>query len=237
MKRLVSLKTYDHIFGPYCGSKVLFSFGPGNVGDRMIELATLQLFDYYDITVSEDNPSVAFCGGGGNMGTFYMPCSLNREKLKAKADEFGIPVIVLPQTWSGPDFLVADKYFARDRFSLLHEPKAIIAPDLGLAYLPYHLVAQAPTKKDLLFFRDDVEKTSLPNNNFCDPAIRFNYTELDCYLNLAWDFEKIHTNRLHFAIAGLIGERDVTLYANSYYKNRAVFETSLCDLGCKWGEL
>ena len=42
-------------------------------------------------------------------------------------------------------------------------------------------------------------------------------------------YDEINTNRLHVCIAGAILGKRVNLYANNYYKNRAVYEYSLKD--------
>ena len=56
------------------------------------------------------------------------------------------------------------------------------------------------------------------------------------YILLAARYETIFTNRLHFAIAGLIAGRKVTLLPNSYFKNKSIWECWLKDLGCLWSE-
>jgi exopolysaccharide biosynthesis predicted pyruvyltransferase EpsI len=43
-------------------------------------------------------------------------------------------------------------------------------------------------------------------------------------------FDKIYTDRLHVAIGASILKIPTTLYPNSYYKNKAVFESSLQNL-------
>ena len=45
---------------------------------------------------------------------------------------------------------------------------------------------------------------------------------------------RIVTNRLHSSIAGMILGKPTTLIANSYFKNRAVWEFSLKDRGVAW---
>jgi exopolysaccharide biosynthesis predicted pyruvyltransferase EpsI len=54
----------------------------------------------------------------------------------------------------------------------------------------------------------------------------------DEYLHLAARYESIVTDRLHFAICGLLLGRQVVLLPNSYHKNRSMYETWLRDLGC-----
>lgn len=47
------------------------------------------------------------------------------------------------------------------------------------------------------------------------------------FLEAVKRFSSVHTDRLHVAIAGALLGKDVRLYGNSYYKNRAVYELSL----------
>ena len=46
-------------------------------------------------------------------------------------------------------------------------------------------------------------------------------------------FDKIYTNRLHICIAGYLLNKEVYFYPNSYYKNEAVFDSSLKSLSSK----
>ena len=235
--RLFDPQDFCHVFEPYCGSNVIFYPGPGNVGDRLIYLGTQQLFKHYKITVSKFKPKVSFYGGGGNMGTLYPEPIKARQALSQEANVLKIPIVVLPQTWTGPDNFVANKYWVREKYSLKFIPNAELAPDLGLAYFPIHLKVYQPTKNEGYFFRRDAESVNVPANNICDPATKCDYYDVDRYLKMSWEYKKIHTNRLHFAIGALMAGRDVTLYPNSYFKNRAIYEAWLADKGCKWGEL
>jgi exopolysaccharide biosynthesis predicted pyruvyltransferase EpsI len=54
------------------------------------------------------------------------------------------------------------------------------------------------------------------------------------YLELAARHSRIITDRLHFAISGLIVGREVALLGNSYHKNRSIYETWLKPLGCRF---
>jgi exopolysaccharide biosynthesis predicted pyruvyltransferase EpsI len=53
---------------------------------------------------------------------------------------------------------------------------------------------------------------------------------------LATQYKRIITDRLHFAISGLILGRETTILPNSYHKNRSMYETWLRDLGCNFAE-
>jgi hypothetical protein len=56
------------------------------------------------------------------------------------------------------------------------------------------------------------------------------------YVRAAACYANIYTDRLHFAISGLLAGRSVTLLGNSYHKNRSMWETWLRRAGCGWGD-
>jgi len=96
------------------------------------------------------------------------------------------------------------------------------------------------TKKSehsLLVLRQDAEEVPLPKvikkENYdvvCDPATY----EKEEWLKLHLWSSTITSNRLHSAIFGTIAGKEVKLFANSYHKNRAVWEFSLHKLGVEW---
>jgi hypothetical protein len=139
---------------------------------------------------------------------------------------------VLPQTWTGPEDFAATQFFAREKMSLKYCPSAILAPDLGLAYLP-DLVLDEPRHEIGRFMRKDGERSqSVVPGNCGDPALMARTAEE--YVRLASLYRVIHTDRLHFAIASMIAGREVHLYANSYFKNEAVYDLWLRERGCFW---
>ena len=48
------------------------------------------------------------------------------------------------------------------------------------------------------------------------------------FLDLVWNASEIHTDRLHVAILSAILGKETRLYPNIYYKNKGVYEFSLC---------
>ena len=54
------------------------------------------------------------------------------------------------------------------------------------------------------------------------------------YVRLASRYRIVHTDRLHFAIAAMIAGRDAHLYANSYFKNEAIYHLWLKGRGCRF---
>jgi exopolysaccharide biosynthesis predicted pyruvyltransferase EpsI len=88
------------------------------------------------------------------------------------------------------------------------------------------------TKCGMLMRKD---KESIYSGKQIDPAgLAKDWKE---YLSLASTYAKIGTDRLHFAIAGLMTGADVTLYPNIYHKNKSMWMTWLKNMGCKWSEL
>ncbi|MEZ6066062.1 MAG: hypothetical protein R3B90_10215 [Planctomycetaceae bacterium] len=59
---------------------------------------------------------------------------------------------------------------------------------------------------------------------------------MDEYLRLAGRYAQIITDRLHFAVCGLLCSRRVILCPNAYHKNLGMWETWLHRLGCEWAE-
>lgn len=225
---------FKEVFEPLSGMAVSFHCGSGNVGDQLIHIATRQLLCIYNITVVTEREEAILYGGGGNMGYLYHDPRSLRIRLWKRATDFGIPLIILPQSWTSKDDTRFTKAFARERQSLKFCPEAHFAPDLALGYtLDFKLPAAVARVGQ--FFRADCErKIESPLGNMGDPIkfLRSHYA----YIRLAAEYEEIHTDRLHFAISGLIAGRNVTLYPNSYHKNRAVWEAWLKDLGCKFSD-
>lgn len=122
------------------------------------------------------------------------------------------------------------------------ESREVIA---GLAYKPIVLYLQTIIRKKfmdtrtLYVFRRDLEKTvftpPLDNNdvstkiNYCwgQDNIELVQRTVGEFLRFIDFFKIVHTNRLHIAIAGYLLDKQVFMYPNSYYKNRAVYEFSL----------
>lgn len=107
-----------------------------------------------------------------------------------------------------------------------------------LTYKKYLANKKTVTSPKILeAFRGDVEKTSheLPENNIdlsavlelsaCEPSL----AKLSCYelLKEINKYDEVRTNRLHIAIGAARLGKQVKLYANNYYKIRAIYEYSL----------
>jgi len=97
------------------------------------------------------------------------------------------------------------------------------------------------SNKTLNYFRNDGEKTKISHNNKKDNqdlSALINYdssminkelvnkTTYEILDNI-YKYDIVNTDRLHGSIAGSLLNKKTTLYTNSYYKNKAVFEYSI----------
>jgi hypothetical protein len=238
-RSLLPPSAWAHVFGPLCGKRVGYVATPGNAGDHLIEAATFQLLAHFGVRWThgpDPTADVLLVAGGGSMGAgCYGLC----RDARRRALSAGPPVWVLPSSWWGPDEDTPRfaKAFARDAESLAHAgPGAEFAPDLalGLEAGPF----AEPTAGRGVYLRQDVEGLFNDRTSEGDP-VRLASGEGApgwAYLALAARHAEIVTDRLHFAVAGLLAGRRVTLVPNSYHKNRAAWEASLAALGCGWAD-
>jgi hypothetical protein len=235
---LLSPDAFAHVFAPLAGKRVGWVPTPGNAGDHLIEAATFQLLAHFGVswTVGTDpTADVLLVPGGGSMGTPHYHLCRNARLLALSA---GPPVWVLPQSWYGPDEDAGRfaKLFARDAVSQSLAPGSILAPDLALGLSVAGL--PEPDRERGVWLRKDIEALFAGRESDGDPVRAVAASENPGweYLALAARYEEIVTDRLHFAIAGLLASRKVTLLPNHYHKNRACWEAWLRDLGCAWGD-
>ncbi|MFH1923206.1 MAG: polysaccharide pyruvyl transferase family protein [Planctomycetota bacterium] len=234
--RLLPPEAFAEVFTPLQGKRVGYIRPHGNVGDLLIEEATFQLFDGFGIDWKIQDPAgpadveeLVF-GGGGNMGTLWMPnCNWG---FRTRCLQMGPPITILPQSFSSREDRPYHRVYVRERASLRFCEHATLAPDLALGY-ECNLDIKPKRRLGILLRKDG--EGSVRRRWFCrDPAKICKRPRQ--YLELAARYERIVTDRLHFAICGLIAGRDTTLLPNSYHKNASMHETWLRDLGCNFAE-
>lgn len=239
--RPLDLSYYEPIFSPLQGLRVGLVDGFGNTGDYLIYAATRQLLDAFEIdwipqTVKDKDPvEKLLLFGGGSMGSWYVRDLL----IRRRALKRNIPAILLPQSFMRPEDRPFEKIFVRDRPSQRLCPKGILAPDLALGY-DYTPPSTPPPNDRGIFLRLDREakwpiKSLLRSNeNLGDPMRGI--TGFNEYLNLASQYQHIVTDRLHFAICGLLNQRKVTLLPGNWHKNKGIWELWLKGIGCEWAD-
>ncbi len=231
--RLLAPTAFAHIFEPLQGQRIGFVRPIGNVGDELIEWGMRQLFSLYDIDWQLFDPAapsgsvdLLVWGGGGNMGTMWQ----NNWLLRGRCLELGLPMTILPQSFTSPEDRRYHRVFVRERVSLSLATRGVLAPDLALG-LDYTSTTQ-PRHELGIFLRKDSEGI-VPRGWFSRDPVRLCRTPRQ-YLELAASYEHIVTDRLHFAISAMIVGRRTTLLPNVYHKNSSMYKTWLRDLGCEF---
>ncbi len=232
--RLLAPESFAHVMEPLVGRRVGYIRPNGNVGDALIEAGTFQLFGEFGIRWKlqnangplDDTVDHLVFGGGGNMGTMY----LDNWEMRRAALRLGPPLTIFPQSFTTAEGQEFTRVFVREPESLAFYPSAGLAPDLalGLDWIP-----SAAATNDLgIFLRYDRESAVASHRRASDP-VELCRTPRD-YLMLAADYRQIITDRLHFAICGLIAGREVAILPNSYHKNLSMHQTWLKALGCRF---
>lgn len=221
------------------GLKVFYHKVAGNVGDDLIHAATMQLFRRSGITLTndlEEAEQVILCGGG-NVG-IWENCAESRLKIYQHCEAKGVPVILYPQSVGGTGEVIPEivkHRFVREWDSIPLLPGSRLMPDLALAYHVPKDYGKAVHDRGL-FTRNDPEGLFANHPDSIGDPPRMVPRSLDAYFSLAAGYGHIITDRLHFAITGMLLKRKVTLLPNAYHKNRSMWETWLKDLGCAWAE-
>ena len=243
----------------YSGKKIIYFPNPGNGGDRLIALGTLQVFKEADLNwefynnKKQYNNEILFYGGGGNLIGVYNDCRnfLIRHKNKNE-------ILILPHTITNEDKLLSDldsniTIFCREKISFeyvkktfRHTKNIFLSKDLAF-YISNDFLDKYKVKGNGIcnLLRCDKEATNIkiPNdNNDLSVTIlpkgerRWACDDIDDINRISSiifehisKYEIVNTNRLHLAVAGILIGKKVNFYDNNYYKNRAVYEYSIKD--------
>jgi len=233
-----NLKKY---LSKYSSSTVDFFRFKGNYGDSLIWHGTMKLLfnlgikvNYVDLP-SKNKYEVLFIDGGGNFVDYYDDV---RDFLTAKPALYR-EIVILPHTIFGDkqiDILnnmqsdmtifcreMISAKFVEDNFK---NGKVYLWRDCAF----YNSFSDAGKGDGALnAFRLDQESLlpEQPNPNVDISYSGYATKPLDEFLGILKQYAQINTDRLHVAIAATLLGKQVKLYPNSYYKNKAVFEYSL----------
>lgn len=232
------------------GRQIYYLPNPGNLGDAIIRVGTQRFLHDFGIdclllthmgkdqlTLQEGNrilsdselrDAILLYGGGGGWCSIWKG---GQEIVSQLAPRFH-HTIVLPSTYEVTPNIANTTFFARDKYqSIQNAPFASFCHDLGF-YAPIDVIYRKPTAGTGFCFRKDIEsgferKWRLPLSNhdiswtgdfLSDPKPMFEYLA---------SFKVIHTDRLHVAISCCLLGVKVCLYPGAYFKNQAVFLTSI----------
>ena len=214
----------------------------GNWGDGLIRQGTLKFFHdigfhYYELSVRKGSVFRLFeyylplvikgtlIYGGGAGWTNFWPRSY---KIMNNIASSYRQVIVLPSTYEKRSEFANIIYFCRDRFESLDTiPEAKFCHDMAF-YLERESAGKGSGEG--VFFREDIERSGkfpIPPENVDISAQGNHLTPVGPFFEAIDQYQAIHTDRLHVAIAGCLLKKEVHLYPGGYFKNKAVFRSSM----------
>jgi exopolysaccharide biosynthesis predicted pyruvyltransferase EpsI len=210
----------------------------GNWGDGIIRSASLNFLDINNIKYTEifslsdiyQNPelftdSVLIYQGSGAF------CKLwdHSATIKQLSEVFK-KIIILPSTFE-ISFSIPNVYsFCRDFYeSKINMPDAIFCHDIAFSM---NISDYKDNKGEGIgyFFRTDIESSGqiMINSKNKDISLEGNHmSDPDGFISAISDFKIIFTDRLHVAIIATILDKIVHFYPGSYFKNRAVYNSSM----------
>lgn len=234
------------------GRDVYYMPNPGNWGDGLIKDGTHLFFKdknlkfktllpkkrkwYYLkklLTINPFKPRILIYGGGGGWTKMWgYPYRLLKQK---SFTFFFSKIIVLPSTYE--IYLESDKviYFSRDQFeSQKINPSSKFCHDMAFYLMTLNQIELVEPKEDKIekgyFFRTDKESKnafSLPPDNF-DISLQSNYEKsFKGFLSILNRYDEIYTDRLHVAIVSCLLNKKLHFWEGSYFKNEAVFKSSI----------
>ncbi len=225
----------------YRNKSVDFFRFPGNYGDSLIWHGTKNLFSeliidekYVDINSSRYNNTLLI-DGGGNFVDYYSDI---RDFLIKKSFLYN-EVIILPHTIFGDEQIrvlnnISSKLviFCREEISVNFLNNKIKNANVYTWHdcaFYNNLVQEPKGSGELNAFRLDKESRlqKLPSSNKDISLKGYATKPLDEFIDKIYPYKQVNTDRLHVAICAVLLGKKVKLYANSYYKNKAVFNYSL----------
>jgi len=220
---------------------------PGNWGDALIAEGARSFFRAFGLSVREVSlkslrrrpwlrarlagrgrvPLLLYGGGGALAGRYPKHLSGVSAVLEAVGR-----AVLLPSTFgegsAGLPLPPGAVAFRRDHFeSREHLPAARFCHDMAFFLEPDSV---RPRRKVGYFLRQDVERivdAPQPTDNRDISREGRHDTPIEAFFQAVGEAETLHTDRLHVAIAGALLEREVHFYPGVYFKNEAVYRSSL----------
>jgi len=224
------------------GKPVYYLANPGNMGDGLIRAGAIKFFldkgiDYKELTLKKSEWIVPFIKGGTLIyggGGLWADVHKKHNRLINKLINYAgkrFKVIILPSTFEKKyDFPPNVTVFCRDKYeSQQNMPDATFCHDMAF----FLGKISAPNGSGVgYFYRSDEEslqKFDIPEMNRDISAEGNHFTDINHFIDAISKYETLHTDRLHVCICACLLGRKVHFYPNSYFKNRAIFDTSIKD--------
>ncbi|GJL83363.1 MAG: hypothetical protein DHS20C01_29970 [marine bacterium B5-7] len=235
-KRFIALR--DRLVDIIDQRPVIYIPNPGNLGDGLIRFATLKFLADAGIKFTEQQSSdhlssdmtrdtILIYGGGGGWCDYWN----DGAKFVDKTHSLFHHIIVLPSSYQRCCKADNVKFFARDRFeSIDYQPGAVFCDDMSFYSSLVTGKPVAPEGSIGHFFRGDAEGAlwfKTPPDNFDVSTTGDHLTHPAQMIYAIERYAHIRTDRLHVAIVGALLNKRVDFHAGNYFKNRAVYESSL----------
>ncbi len=233
-----NLKKY---LSKYKNTSIDFFRFPGNYGDSLVWHGTKKLLSllniserYIDISSPKYN-DVLFIDGGGNFIDYYSDVRDFLIKKPALYSE----IVILPHTIFGEKQIEVLNnissnltIFCREKVSAKFLEDRLTRGEVYLWHdcVFYNKFFPVPSEEGVLnTFRSDKESIlqTLPRSNSDISYNGYATKPLNELINVLQKYEQVNTDRLHIAICATLLGKQVKLFPNSYYKNKAVFDYSL----------
>ena len=141
-------------------------------------------------------------------------------------------VIVLPSTYEFSFSIPNTHFFCRDLFeSKRNMPNAVFCHDMAF-YIEKQFLCKGGGLGKGYFFRCDKEtakRIKIPSNNNDISSKGTHLSSISQFFDEINKFATIYTDRLHVSIAACLLNKEVHFYPGSYFKNRAVYMSSMND--------
>jgi hypothetical protein len=213
----------------------LYMANPGNLGDALIREGTLHFFrsiglEHQEVRNPPEHKVGTFVFGGGGAWCRNWDHSYFVSAALQKADT----IIVLPSTYAIDSPLYDSQkihFFCRDtKQSQILCPRARFHQDMA-----FHLARSITPRLGTgvgYFMRTDKERLGafdVPrgNKDISTSGQTFNSTKY--FIDAIGAVKTVHTDRLHVAIAACMLGKKIYFYAGNYFKNRAVYLSSMKD--------
>ncbi len=245
-----SFNNLEKILKKKCkGAPVYYLSNPGNWGDALIRQGTLKFFkkidlDYKELSFKElidldstksskgwfslfRKKATVIYGGGGAWCKLWNHSVGYVSKLQGKYN-----VIVLPSTYESVYTIPDTIFLTRDKFeSKQNMPQSTFCHDMAF-YIGDDFVSGKKGEGEGYFFRTDKESANQINFPLRNHDISLDgnhFSDISSFFESIDKFSTIYTDRLHVSIAAALLGKKVHLYPGSYFKNRAVYLSSLKD--------
>lgn len=237
---------YEDILFASEGKKVTLLTYPGNWGDALIRSGSIAFLKHFNIDYEEIflasgkvkknikliesklSGRLLLVSGGGAWTRYYPALESNIRLLKNRFKFRNM--IVLPSTFDKHYDIEGVQFYRRDEYqSKENMPDTKFCHDMAF-FLEYLNNFKEPTKKAANIFRVDEESSQQIEHtadNFDLSKQGNERSSIYDFFNILSNYESINTDRLHVAIAGSMIGRDGNLYPGAYFKNEAIFRTSL----------